>query len=183
MTRRLRMPTPLAVAILALAAVACGGAGATNAPGASPGAATAPPSSNATAPIPGGGGGGGGSVKPACELLTDADFKAIANVTVAAMNPEPVDTTYENVCRWTFAEGGELDLGMLNVDAASRFDRTVEFEGAEAIAGLGDRAVRLETSRSLLAMSGDTMLDLFAIGMDDDLEQQLLARALQNLGG
>jgi hypothetical protein len=181
MTRRLRMPTPIAISILALVAVACGGAGATNAPGASAGATT-PASTNAPASPPGGGG-GGGSVKPACELLTDADFKAIANVTVAAMNPEPVDTTYENVCRWTFAEGGELDLGMLNVDAASRFDRTVEFEGAEAIAGLGDRAVRLETSRSLLAMSGDTMLDLFAIGMDDDLEQQLLARAVQNLGG
>ena len=181
MTRRLRMP--LAISILALAAAACGGSGAANAPGAGTGATSRPPSSNAPASTLGGGGGGGvGSVKPACELLTEADYKAIANLTVAAMNPEPVDTTYENVCRWTFAEGGQLDLGMLNVDAASRFDRTVEFEGAEAIAGLGDRAVRLETSRSLLAMSGDTLLDLFAIGMDDDLEQELLARALQNLG-
>jgi hypothetical protein len=65
-----------------------------------------------------------------------------------------------------------------------RFDRTVEYEGATDVAGLGDRAVRTKISGSLLVLTGDTMLDLFAVGTgtSDEVEEQLIERALANVG-
>jgi hypothetical protein len=130
------------------------------------------------------GGGGGGSA--ACDLLTSDDILEITGFTVAATNPEPMDTIYANVCRWTFdGNPGSMDLGVLDVDAKVFFDQLVETDGGTEIAGLGDQAVRTEITGSVLALTGDTLLDLFVVGAgtSDQVEEQLIERALENLGG
>jgi hypothetical protein len=167
------------VALLAMAAAAC-----SQGPGATGGATTNPapsgPTATAGATTPTTGGGSG---RAACDILGDAEIKEILGLTVASKNPEPADTVYENVCRWTFAEFGEMDLGVIDTGAKDFFDRVADIEGGTEIAGLGDRAIKTELTGSIMALAGDTMVDLFTLstGTSDEAEQALVQRVLDNL--
>lgn len=179
MPRPLRAVTFALVAALAIITAACGqGAGGTNLPARTGALATAG-SGGATAPTT-----GGGSAKAACDLLSDDEIKRITDLTVVSENSAPADTVYANVCRWTLSSG-EMDLGVLNVGAKDRFDRTIELEGGTEVPGLGDRAARTELTGSLFVLRGDTMLDLFTLGTgtSDEVEVELMQAALANLGG
>ena len=171
-----------AAVVLALALAACGGGAPTAAPGGTSSTATQAPGATVA-------GTAGASALPttgkaACDVLTSADIEEITGAKVAKMDPEPVDTTYQNVCRWTFEGPGQMDLGILSPGGASHLERSFEFEGGDEITGLGDRAVRLETSGSLMALSGDTVVDLFVLsaGFSDEVEEQIVERAIENLG-
>lgn len=177
MPRSLRPPPGLVTMFAMLVAACNGGPAVTGIP-----VATSEPGAIAS---PGATFGDGGGATTACDLLSNDDIEEITGLTIAATDPDPVDTVYENVCRWTFdGNPGSMDLGVLGVDAKGFFDRTVEIEGGTVIAGLGDRAVRTEITGSILALTGDTLVDLFitGAGTPDDVEEQLVERALQNLG-
>jgi len=174
---RAALPRSLAtIAIMSALVAACGGSTSTQAGSGS--GVTATQAAGETSAAPGQSVNAGTTA--VCGLLGDDEIEAITGYAVVDVIDSPVDTVNRNTCRWIL-ETGEFDVGVLAVNATSMFDRTVEFEGATAIAGLGDRAVRTEITGTVLVLTGDTMIEVFGIGMDDAVDEELAATVLSKL--
>ena len=164
----------MALAIAAAAFAACGGTPPATGAGGTGGPATAGPV----------------AVSRACELLTDADITALTGSTVVSKDDDVADTVYANHCRWTLerADGGAgtLDLGILSPGGRERYDHTGGSSGLEPIEGLPADAAGLDdTTGSVFAVRGDTLVDVFPVGLGLDTEAKtaLVRRVLEHLSG
>ena len=185
--RRATVLTALAAALAVAAVVAgCGGGSSTAAPGG--GGATAGPGEPATigpgGTDPGATGGTGVSLPDACELLSDEDIKEITGWTVASKAPYALFNPWPTDCEWAFEEGFPvIILGVVSPGGKDDLEKAVKFEGgATEIAGVGDRAVRTELIGNLLVLRGDTVLDIQTDFGEDEDEEALAKRVLENLG-
>lgn len=168
---RLRITAVLATFVFA--AGACGGPG--------PGASSVP-SPGPSAPA---------TIGKACDLLTDAEIGALTGSTVVSKTDNVQDTVYANHCRWTLqrADGGgtgEVDLGVLSPGGRERYDHSGGTNGLEPVEGLpADDAGTDSNTGSLFAVRGDTMIDIFALGLGLSTEEKVeLARTvLEHLFG
>lgn len=164
--------------VLALFAVGgCGGA----APGASSPTASSPVAPAATTPT---------AAARACELLTDADIESIMGVTVVSKADNVQDTVYANHCRWTLKRSdggtGSLDLGVLVPEGRERYDHSGGASGLERVEGLpADDAGIDSNTGSVFAVRGDTLVDVFTVGMGSAKAQmvEVARRVLEHLFG
>jgi hypothetical protein len=130
------------------------------------------------------------AIPPACTVLSDTDIAAITGLAVVSKDDDVADTVYANHCRWTIrrADGGAgtLDLGLLSPEGRERYDRTSEqlafepFDGLPADAAGGD-----PDSASIYAVRGDTLVDVYALGLGLSRETtgELARRVLEQLFG
>jgi hypothetical protein len=166
--------------ILAFAAAACGSAtappaGGTAAPGgtAALGASGAPP-----------------AIAPACDLLSDEELATITGATVVSKDDNVADTVYANHCRWTLQRpdggNGTVDLGILSPEGRQRYDVTSEQTAFEPFEGLpADDAGGDPESATIYAVRGDTLVDVYALGLGLSREAtgELARAVLQRLFG
>lgn len=186
-TQRRRPRRVLTAALAAIVLAGCGG-GTPGPSGVAPTGAVptaAAPTSAGPNPTP-----PPATTSRACDLLSDADLEELTGSTVVSKDDNVADTVYANHCRWTLqrADGGmgELDLGVLSPGGRDRYDHTGGPSGLEPIDGLpADAAGMDDLTNSVFAVRGDTMVDLFALGLglDADAKVAIVRRVLEHLGG
>jgi hypothetical protein len=167
-------------AVLAIAAAGCSqgpaatGTGPTTRPDATSGSPTQPaaslPASTAAATGP-----------RACDLLTDADIQELGGVAVVSKTDDVLDTIYSNNCRWQL-EVGEINLGIVSPGGRDFYDTRLGIvNGLEPVEGLpADTAVLQEITGTIWAVKGDTLIDLFTIGVGAP-DVELVRRVIENL--
>lgn len=182
MTRPIRVSTVVLSVVVAVATAACGGGTGSAAPGGTGSAATQAATATGGAPAQTA---GPVVASSACDLLSDGRIKDLTGFTVTAKTDVVADTTYPIACRWSFEEtASNLDLGLLPSGGAEFLARTIDVEGgAEEIPDLADRTVRLETSRVLMTLFGDALLELQFVGVPDEDEVDLMRAAVSSLRG
>jgi hypothetical protein len=119
----------------------------------------------------------------ACDLLTDADIQELGGVAVVSKTDNVMDTIYANHCRWQL-EVGEINLGIVSPGGRTFYDTRLGIvNGLEPVEGLpADTAVLQELTGTIWAVKGDTLIDLFTIGVGAP-DVELVRRVIQNLGG
>ena len=168
--------TQLSLLVAILSVIACGG-GATYSPATSsiaPGLPTtsAPASATgnaATAPPAG--------AVDACALLTDDEILQATSHAVVSRTAGPQLGIFQNGCLIELADDEaivppEITIGVISPGGADYFRRffVEPFPEAEHVSGIGDDAIRGEVG-DLLAVRGDTMVNVLYIGFGEDEEQ------------
>ena len=149
--------------IMALCVAACDGA-----PPATPGQGGPTPQAAAPTPVPNAVGG------DACHLLTDQEILQVTGFEV--VNREPGAQFGSNAgCVWQLDSGTldmtwDIHLGVTSPGGRSDFQDYLEFSpDSEHIAGLGEDAVE-GVANSVIALKGDTQIDLQYLGFHDGSE-------------
>jgi hypothetical protein len=177
----------IAVGVLA---AACGGAAtatsapATRAPGTPTGSAPASAPATAAAPTAAGAtqGPGEAPVVPAnqCQLASNEEISAAAGVTVS----DAVDTQGGG-CTWNDANGGLVVNALyLSGDLADSLWTSMQNPalGGVPVSGLGDGAVWVANTTSLMVRDGESILQIgVALTLGDDAKRRGIAEAVARL--
>ena len=167
--------TQLSVLVGLLSLVACGGGG-TSSPVTSP-IASGLPATNAPASATG----GVASPPPAgavdaCALLTDDEILQATSHAVVNRTAGPQMGIFQNGCLIELEDDDaivppEITIGVISPGGADYFRRffVEPFPEAEHVSGIGDDAVR-GGAGDLLAVKGDTMVNVLYIGLGDEEE-------------
>jgi Protein of unknown function (DUF3558) len=174
---------------LVLSLAACGGTGSAKTPGAvgggtggggtpaagvpsSPGSATGQPPA-------------GGSID-ACSLLSDAEVEQVTGLKPASEEDGDPTGVLGAGCTWKLAPEGEivvpeLALGIAATGGKSYYEKYFKPYATEAVSGLGDSAIR-DDSTSLMALKGDVLVSVqFVGGAVDEIPRKAIELVFSKL--
>jgi hypothetical protein len=169
-----RLLAILVAAVLALAACASAGGGASPPAVGTQGAVGSPAGGAGSTALPPGGGSA-----DACSLLIDSEIQAITGHAVATKEPGDPFGVFDDGCNWKLDIGSEIvapevGLGVTKSGGKAYFDKYFKPYATEPVSGLGDAAIR-DDSSSLMAVKGDVLVEVqFVGGPAGDIPRRLI---------